>query len=219
MKIVASLSRLVVVGLMLAAGSVYAATSYQVTNYNSAPANGWVTGAGISIQALYLIDPQGAINSASDLNALLGSPTVVGTVSVSGLNPSGPITGTFEESGGANLDGFDTFSKTDTVGEPTSGTIELAAGTAYLGLKDGKGGTLLAVFANALATATTASYLMTWTDILHEPNQALSNFFYGTNTNVLPPAEVPIPAAIWLFGSALLGMVGISRRGALASKA
>lgn len=29
-----------------------------------------------------------------------------------------------------------------------------------------------------------------------------------------PPAAVPVPAAMWLFGSGLLGLVGISRRGA-----
>jgi hypothetical protein len=45
----------------------------------------------------------------------------------------------------------------------------------------------------------------------------LSNF--RAYSGALPPSEVPIPAAVWLFGSALLGMVGISRRGALASKA
>ncbi len=37
-------------------------------------------------------------------------------------------------------------------------------------------------------------------------------------TDKVPPAQVvPIPAAFWLFGSALLGMVGISRRGAFAA--
>jgi hypothetical protein len=28
----------------------------------------------------------------------------------------------------------------------------------------------------------------------------------------VPPAEVPVPAAVWLFGSGLLGLVGIARR-------
>lgn len=36
---------------------------------------------------------------------------------------------------------------------------------------------------------------------------------------VIPASVVPVPAAVWLFGSALLGMVGISRRGAFAAKA
>ncbi|MHB8472660.1 MAG: hypothetical protein ACYDC8_07420 [Gammaproteobacteria bacterium] len=30
---------------------------------------------------------------------------------------------------------------------------------------------------------------------------------------VVPPASVPVPAALWLFGSGLVGLVGVSRRG------
>ena len=43
----------------------------------------------------------------------------------------------------------------------------------------------------------------------------------GANTNTvvgtfnLAPAAVPVPAAVWMFGSALLGMLGISRRKAV----
>lgn len=29
---------------------------------------------------------------------------------------------------------------------------------------------------------------------------------------VVPPAGVPVPAAVWLFGSGLLGLIGVSRR-------
>jgi len=28
----------------------------------------------------------------------------------------------------------------------------------------------------------------------------------------LPPPAVPVPAAVWLFGSGLLGLVGVARR-------
>ena len=28
----------------------------------------------------------------------------------------------------------------------------------------------------------------------------------------VPPSEVPVPASVWLFGSGLLGLVGIARR-------
>jgi hypothetical protein len=27
-----------------------------------------------------------------------------------------------------------------------------------------------------------------------------------------PPSEIPVPAAVWLFGSGLLGLVGVARR-------
>lgn len=43
----------------------------------------------------------------------------------------------------------------------------------------------------------------------------------GANTNTvvgtfnLAPAAVPVPAAVWMFGSALLGMLGVSRRKAV----
>ena len=51
------------------------------------------------------------------------------------------------------------------------------------------------------------------------PNTNIYNIIFG-NGAVLsidavpsnPPGEIPIPAAIWLFGSGLLGLVGISRR-------
>ncbi|MHB8472662.1 MAG: VPLPA-CTERM sorting domain-containing protein [Gammaproteobacteria bacterium] len=33
-----------------------------------------------------------------------------------------------------------------------------------------------------------------------------------TNTPATPPSEVPVPAAAWLFGSGLIGLVGIARR-------
>ena len=32
------------------------------------------------------------------------------------------------------------------------------------------------------------------------------------NTEKLPPGEIPVPAAVWLFGSGLLGLVGIATR-------
>lgn len=31
-------------------------------------------------------------------------------------------------------------------------------------------------------------------------------------SKVVPPASVPVPAALWLFGSGLLGLIGVSRR-------
>jgi hypothetical protein len=33
-----------------------------------------------------------------------------------------------------------------------------------------------------------------------------------TSTDIVPTGNTPIPAAIWLFGSALMGMIGIGRR-------
>ena len=39
-----------------------------------------------------------------------------------------------------------------------------------------------------------------------------SAFIYGENTDRGGPPQVPIPAAAWLFGSGLIGLVGIARR-------
>jgi hypothetical protein len=46
-----------------------------------------------------------------------------------------------------------------------------------------------------------------------------SNFFYGVSLiqsklslEFAPPGEIPLPAAAWLFGSALLGLAGFVRR-------
>ena len=40
------------------------------------------------------------------------------------------------------------------------------------------------------------------------------NLYSGdvTNTPATPPSEVPVPAAAWLFGSGLIGLVGVARR-------
>jgi hypothetical protein len=37
-------------------------------------------------------------------------------------------------------------------------------------------------------------------------------FIASEDSGVLPPSEVPVPAAAWLFGSGLLGLVGLARR-------
>jgi hypothetical protein len=42
--------------------------------------------------------------------------------------------------------------------------------------------------------------------------QATLDFAAGTLT--ITPTQVPVPAAVWLFGSAILGLVGFSRRSA-----
>jgi hypothetical protein len=36
--------------------------------------------------------------------------------------------------------------------------------------------------------------------------------FYAISSQLVVPNEVPVPAAVWLFGSGLLGLIGISRR-------
>jgi hypothetical protein len=43
------------------------------------------------------------------------------------------------------------------------------------------------------------------------PFDGITSFWVAGN-ETFPPSEVPVPAAVWLFGSGLLGLVGIGRR-------
>lgn len=38
------------------------------------------------------------------------------------------------------------------------------------------------------------------------------NASYGGNLNISPVGAVPVPGAVWLFGSALVGLMGLSRK-------
>ena len=40
----------------------------------------------------------------------------------------------------------------------------------------------------------------------------LEGTYVGDVTTVIAPAAVPVPAAVWLFGSGLIGLVGVARR-------
>ncbi len=42
--------------------------------------------------------------------------------------------------------------------------------------------------------------------------QVTSSWFAGSTNASLPPNAVPVPAAAWLLGSGLIGLVGVSRR-------
>ena len=53
-------------------------------------------------------------------------------------------------------------------------------------------------------SVTSESCLLTW--------NLGSSVFAIDLEQVVPPAEVPVPASVWLFGSGLLGLVGIARR-------
>ena len=45
---------------------------------------------------------------------------------------------------------------------------------------------------------------------LHFPKDRLN--FYGWAVRAGDVGEVPVPAAVWLFGSGLLGLIGVTRR-------
>lgn len=50
-----------------------------------------------------------------------------------------------------------------------------------------------------------------WTDSNNPTSTGIPVTYQGATINILQP--VPVPAAVWLFGSGLIGLVGIARRG------
>lgn len=50
------------------------------------------------------------------------------------------------------------------------------------------------------------------TDFVIEGSEVSSAWFGGGDGGVPPDVVVPVPAAVWLFGSGLLGLIGIARR-------
>ena len=42
---------------------------------------------------------------------------------------------------------------------------------------------------------------------------SVTSSWFGGGNGAIPPNEVPVPPAVWLFGSGVLAMIGISRRG------
>ena len=55
-------------------------------------------------------------------------------------------------------------------------------------------------------------------NVYYDPTLAGNSYLGGktyslNGLGVLAPAAVPIPPAVWLMGSALIGLIGIGRRG------
>lgn len=49
-------------------------------------------------------------------------------------------------------------------------------------------------------------------DTSKSPDGIDSGFFSGNADGLVPPQSVPVPAAAWLFGSGLVGLIGVARR-------
>jgi hypothetical protein len=59
---------------------------------------------------------------------------------------------------------------------------------------------------NVYASATVDKYDLSWWQRFEAPETG------NISVTVAPPSAVPIPAAAWLFGSAILGLFGVARR-------
>jgi len=79
------------------------------------------------------------------------------------------------------------------------------------------GDTLSTYFDNSTGTAGQgnvpfAAHVADFTTGLTNSSGAVTSGWFGGGTTVVPPSDVPVPAAVWLFGSGLMGLVGIARR-------
>jgi hypothetical protein len=96
----------------------------------------------------------------------------------------------------------------------------LADNTFETGTVTASFGSTLGVSVTGADTSTTYSgYSFT-----HTATNTLTDFVFGgtvtsgtffiddVSIEVVPPSAVPVPAAVWLFGTALIGFVGMSRR-------
>ena len=62
------------------------------------------------------------------------------------------------------------------------------------------------------AVIVSASNVANWGFFLGTPYTEIFSLDFSNATVVASPSAVPVPAAVWLFGSGLLGLVGVARR-------
>jgi len=54
--------------------------------------------------------------------------------------------------------------------------------------------------------------ILTWASLSNENWNGFTVGVEGTADEVFPPGAVPVPAAVWLFGTALIGLIGFGKR-------
>ena len=117
-----------------------------------------------------------------------GSLTIGGTVASLGYNSGTLLTGTLTAFGFPNAGGDPLEFLLDVTGGDAAGLYGGAPAGVILGGGTGFGGDFSTDFDN------------------------LFNSQPGTGTAVADVAPVPLPAALWLFGTGLLGLIGVGRR-------
>ena len=145
-------------------------------------------------------------------NILAGYTTIaVTTIPIGGADQT-----VYTAASNTNPNGMGPAAGTVPGGPVPSGTVDDVAGTIEVDMSSwfadhgmfdqNLGGTAVGLWNSA-----TGDYQMAWTVALNGPGHpALGSFVTWTVHGVASP--VPVPAAVWLFGSGLLGLVGVARR-------
>lgn len=160
-------------------------------------------GGSVANAAVVNFTIDGTVNTGNTFNLTAGS-----AISASGSFDDSVLTGgdtgtvLFDMSSGNSLSlsfGNMTFQASD--------DIDYASGNPFITLSAGG----LTAFDFA-ANVGTMGYLTSFELNVDAEDDSL-NFVNATWTGItITPTAVPVPAAVWLFGSGLLGLVGVARR-------
>jgi hypothetical protein len=139
--------------------------------------------------------------------------TILGDVSFGdGTNAYGLMTGdvvsatgTFTADLGANLTGTVNFGAGDTM------LIDLLGGT-FTEADDASGGPSLTFDNGSLTDFVFFDALFTFNSNFTSFDDGIGSSMFGDWRTAVSITEVPVPAAAWLFGSALLGFAGLRRK-------
>ena len=66
--------------------------------------------------------------------------------------------------------------------------------------------------AGLLASGASTDFSLDFSSTAYDDNWGNTDRIYVTNFSITEVSAVPVPAAVWLFGSGLLGLIGIARR-------
>jgi len=155
----------------------------------------------------------------NNIVAPLGEINFAGSMIVSGhlYTDAGSLPGTQVSNGNLGTVTFDGFATLDRTFAPTSGTVSLDANTTYWFVLDSSSVSGL-LWKDTSSVNEDSPSPFSWsisdnraffntTSSLWEASPTIHMFSVDATVS-----SVPVPAAAWLFGSGLLGLVGVARR-------
>jgi hypothetical protein len=193
--------------MLFAATGAFASTSYNVTVDTSSlnELSGYLYMQYISVNG---VDSTATVSAFSTDGALASgaSSSVVDGSAVSGSLTASPYTVTFANTNGVNdynhgITFGSTISLILTLSDAISGGIDGGASTFSLSLFADEDGTT-----PLLNTSSDYAGLLLTINLVNDGSSS-----YGVLVSQANVSPVPVPAAIWLFGSGLLGLAGIKR--------